>query len=120
VYASRAVAVALFLVAPKTGPVVLAFAAVMGLTFLSTVPPTAGLVVKFFGPANMATLFGLVMLTHQIGGFLGAWLGGQVFEATGNYDLIWIIDIALAVGAALIHWPIREAPPPPRVASQPT
>jgi hypothetical protein len=51
----------------------------------------------------MATLFGLVMLTHQIGGFLGAWLGGQVFEATGNYDLIWIIDIALAVGAALIH-----------------
>ena len=120
VYASRAVAVALFLVAPKTGPVVLAFAAVMGLTFLSTVPPTAGLVAKFFGPANMATLFGLVMLTHQIGGFLGAWLGGQVFEATGNYDLIWIIDIALAVGAALIHWPIREAPPPPRVASQPT
>lgn len=119
VYASRAVAVALFLVAPKTGPVVLAFAAVMGLTFLSTVPPTAGLVAKFFGPANMATLFGLVMLTHQIGGFLGAWLGGQVFEATGNYDLIWIIDIALAVGAALIHWPIREALPPPRVASQP-
>lgn len=119
VYASRAVAVALFLVAPKTGSVVLAFAAVMGLTFLSTVPPTAGLVAKFFGPANMATLFGLVMLTHQIGGFLGAWLGGQVFEATGKYDLIWIIDIALAVGAALIHWPIREAPPPTRASGQP-
>ncbi len=111
VYASRAVAVLVFLAAPKTGPVLLVFAAVMGLTFLSTVPPTAGLVAKFFGPANMATLFGIVMLTHQIGGFLGAWLGGKVFEATGNYDWIWYIDIVLAIGAALIHLPIREAKP---------
>jgi MFS family permease len=110
-YAVRAVAVLVFLFAPKTGPVLLVFAAVMGLTFLSTVPPTAGLVAKFFGPANMATLFGIVMLTHQVGGFLGAWLGGQVFEATGNYDWIWYIDIVLAVGAALIHLPIREAVP---------
>jgi predicted MFS family arabinose efflux permease len=111
VYAARAVAVLVFLLAPKTGPVVLVFAAVMGLTFLSTVPPTAGLVAKFFGPANMATLFGLVMLTHQMGGFLGAWLGGRVFEATGNYNWVWYIDIVLAVGAALIHLPIREAVP---------
>jgi predicted MFS family arabinose efflux permease len=111
VYASRAVAVLIFLAAPKTGPVMLVFAAVMGLTFLSTVPPTAGLVAKFFGPANMATLFGIVMLTHQVGGFLGAWLGGKVFEATGNYDWVWYIDIVLAVGAALIHLPIREARP---------
>ena len=73
--------------------------------------PTAGLVAKFFGPTNMATLFGLVMLTHQIGGFLGAWLGGKVFEATGSYDWVWYIDIVLAVGAALIHLPIREARP---------
>jgi predicted MFS family arabinose efflux permease len=109
VYATRAVAVLLFLLAPKTGPVMLLFAAVMGLTFLSTVPPTAGLVAKFFGPANMATLFGLVMLTHQIGGFLGAWLGGKVFEATGSYDWVWYVDIVLAVGAALVHLPIREA-----------
>ena len=99
----------MFLLAPKTGPVVLIFAAVMGLTFLSTVPPTAGLVAKFFGPANMATLFGIVMLTHQVGGFLGAWLGGKVFEATGAYDWVWYIDIVLAVGAALIHLPIRES-----------
>ena len=91
------------------------FAAVMGLTFLSTVPPTAGLVAKFFGPANMATLFGIVMLAHQVGGFLGAWLGGQVFEATGSYDWVWYIDIVLAVGAALVHLPIREARPVPRV-----
>jgi MFS family permease len=109
VYATRAVAVLLFLLAPKTGPVVLIFAAVMGLTFLSTVPPTAGLVAKFFGLGNMATLFGIVMLSHQVGGFLGAWLGGRVFEATGSFDWIWYIDIMLAVGAALINLPIREA-----------
>lgn len=108
VYAVRAVAVLAFLLAPKTGPVMLAFAAVMGLTFLSTVPPTAGLVAKFFGTTHMATLFGVVMLTHQVGGFLGAWLGGQVFDMTGNYDIVWYIDILLAVGAALIHLPIRE------------
>jgi MFS family permease len=109
VYATRAVAVLLFLLAPKTGPVVLIFAAVMGLTFLSTVPPTAGLVAKFFGLGNMATLFGIVMLSHQVGGFLGAWLGGRVFEATGSFDWIWYVDIMLAVGAALINLPIREA-----------
>ena len=110
VYAARAVAVIVFLFAPKTGPVLLVFAAVMGLTFLSTVPPTAGLVNKFFGTANMATLFGIVMLTHQVGGFLGAYVGGKVFEATGSFDWVWYIDIVLAIGAALIHLPIREAP----------
>jgi MFS family permease len=109
VYATRALAVLAFLLAPKTGVVMLMFAAVMGLTFLSTVPPTAGLVAKFFGVGNMATLFGVVMLTHQVGGFLGAWLGGKVFEATGSFDWVWYLDILLAVGAALIHLPIREA-----------
>ena len=109
VYATRALAVLLFLLAPKSEGVVLAFAAVMGLTFLSTVPPTAGLIAKFFGTANMATLFGVVLLTHQIGGFLGAWLGGRVLEATGNYNGVWYIDIVLAIGAALLHLPIREA-----------
>ena len=109
VYASRAIAVIVFLLAPKTGPVLLTFAAVMGLTFLSTVPPTVGLVAKFFGTANLATLFGVVMLTHQVGGFLGAYLGGKIFEATGSFDWVWYIDIVLAVGAALIHLPIKEA-----------
>lgn len=109
VYATRALAVLIFLLAPKTELVVLVFAAVMGLTFLSTVPPTAGLVAKFFGTSNMALLFGLVMLAHQIGGFLGAWLGGQVYDVTGSYDWVWYADIVLAVGAALINLPIREA-----------
>jgi predicted MFS family arabinose efflux permease len=110
VYAARGLAVLAFLFAPKTGTVVLVFAAVMGLTYLSTVPPTAGLVAKFFGPTHMATLFGLVMLTHQIGAFFGSWLGGKVFEWTGAYDWFWYMDIVLAAGAALIHLPIREAP----------
>lgn len=114
VYATRGLAVVLFLLAPKTGPVVLLFSAVMGITFLSTVPPTAGLVAKLFGPANMATLFGIVMLSHQVGGFLGAWLGGTVFQATGSYDWVWYIDIVLAAGAALVHLPIREARLQPR------
>lgn len=108
-YAKRGIAMLAFLLAPKTGPVVLIFAAVMGVTFLSTVPPTVGLVAKMFGTANMAMLFGIVMLAHQVGGFLGAYLGGEVFQATGSYDLVWYFDIALAVGAALVNLPIREA-----------
>ncbi|MDB5955386.1 MFS transporter [Ramlibacter sp.] len=114
IYAARALAVLAFLFAPKTGPVVLLFAAVMGLTYLSTVPPTAGLVAKFFGSANMATLFGLVMLSHQVGAFVGSWLGGKVFELTGAYDWLWYADIVLALGAALIHLPIREERIPAR------
>ncbi|MBS0449899.1 MAG: MFS transporter [Proteobacteria bacterium] len=117
VYATRGIAVLVFLLAPKTPVVMLVFAAVMGMTFLSTVPPTAGLVAKFFGPANMAMLFGIVMLAHQMGGFLGAWLGGRVFEATGSYDWVWYIDIVLAAGASLVNLPIREQAPRPSAAT---
>lgn len=116
-YAVRGLAVLAFLLAPKTPAVMLLFAAVMGATFLSTVPPTAGLVAKMFGPANMAMIFGVLMLVHQVGGFAGAYLGGQVFQATGSYDWVWYIDIALAAGAALIHLPIREAWPMRRSAA---
>lgn len=111
IYAIRGVAVLIFVLAPKTTPVLLVFAAVMGLTFLSTVPPTAGLVARFFGPAHMATLFGLVMVSHQVGGFLGAWLGGKAFDLTGNFDWMWYADILLAVAAALLHLPIAERRP---------
>ena len=109
VYAARALAVIVFMLAPKTEAVMLVFAAVIGLTYLSTVPPTVGLVTKMFGTAHMGTLFGLVMLGHQLGGFLGAYMGGKSFEWTGAYDWMWYADIVLAIGAALIHLPIREA-----------
>jgi MFS family permease len=117
VYAARAVAVLAFVLAPKTEAVMLVFAAVIGLTYLSTVPPTAGLVAKFFGPAHMATLFGIVMVSHQLGGFLGAWLGGKAFDWTGSYDWMWYADILLAVAAALVHLPIREKALPPRAVA---
>ena len=117
IYATRGLAILVFVLAPKTEPVVLIFAAVMGVTFLSVVPPTAGLVAKFFGTANMATLFGIVMLSHQVGGFLGVFVGGKIFEATGAYDWVWYIDIVLALGAALVNLPIREALLPAKAAS---
>jgi MFS family permease len=116
-YATRGLAVLAFLMAPKTPAVMLIFAAVMGVTFLSTVPPTVGLVAKMFGTANMAMLFGVVMLSHQVGGFLGAYLGGYVFQVTGSYDWVWYMDIVLAAGAALVNLPIREALLPPRAGA---
>jgi MFS family permease len=110
VYATRAVSVLVYLAAPKTEVTFVLFSAVLGLTWLSTVPPTAGLVAKFYGPRYMATLFGIVMLSHQIGGFLGAYLGGKAFTASGSYDWMWWADIALALFAAAVHLPIREKP----------
>jgi MFS family permease len=118
IYAARALAVLVFVWAPKTPTTMLIFAAVIGFTYLSTVPPTAGLVARFFGPAHMAMLFGVVMLSHQVGGFLGAYLGGKSFEWTGGYDWMWWADIVLAVGAALAHLPIDEAKKP-ALAAQP-
>jgi predicted MFS family arabinose efflux permease len=85
---------------------------VLGITYLSTVPPTVGLVAKLHGTRYVATLFGIVMLSHQVGGFTGAWLGGYLFERTGSYDWLWYLDIMLAIGAALIHMPIKEATKP--------
>ena len=116
IYAARAVIVLAFLFAPKTSTTFLVFAVLIGFTYLATVPPTVGLVAKLHGMRFMATLFGIVMLSHQVGGFLGAWLGGKLFEATGSFDWMWFIDIMLAVAAALIHLPIREAPKPQVVA----
>ncbi len=110
-YASRAAAVALYLMAPKTALTFYVFAFVLGLTWLATVPPTAGLVGKLFGTRHLATLFGLTLLTHQIGGFFGAWLGGIAIAATGNYNWMWYADIALAAAAAVVNLPIKEDRP---------
>lgn len=112
IYAMRGLIVVGFMLAPKVPLTFFIFAALLGMTYLATVPPTAGLVAKFYGPRNMATLFGIVMLSHQVGSFIGAWLGGPVFAATGDYDWMWFADIALALFAALINLPIREGPPP--------
>jgi predicted MFS family arabinose efflux permease len=86
------------------------FAAALGFSWLATVPPTAGLVGKLFGMRYLATLFGLTLLSHQIGGFFGAWLGGLAFVRFGDYTWMWYADIALALAAALVNLPIREAP----------
>ena len=109
-YASRAVLVALYLVMPKTEWTFYLFAAGLGFTWLATVPPTAALVGKLFGIRYLGTLFGLTLLSHQIGGFLGAWLGGISITLTGDYSWMWYADIALAALAAVLNLPIREAP----------
>jgi predicted MFS family arabinose efflux permease len=111
VYFARALIILVFFFSPKVPMVFFIFAAAIGFTYLSTVPPTIGLVAKLHGARYMATLFGIVMLSHQVGGFLGAWLGGKAFEATGNYDWMWWADIALCIFAAAVHLPIREARP---------
>ena len=108
-YLSRAVAVLLYLMAPKTEFTFYVFAAVLGVTWLSTVPPTAGLVGKLFGVQYLATLFGLTLLSHQIGGFYGAWLGGLAIANFGDYGWMWYADALLATMAALSNLPIREA-----------
>lgn len=109
VYFLRAVAIGVYLMLPRTPLTFYGFAAVLGLTWLSTVPPTAGLVGKLFGVRYLATLFGLTLLSHQIGGFFGAWLGGIALVRFGDYGWMWYADMTLALGAALINLPIREA-----------
>lgn len=110
IYAARAVAILVYLAAPKTTVTFYAFALVLGVTWLSTVPSTAGLVGKLFGTRYLATLFGLTLFSHQIGGFFGAWLGGLAVVQTGSYTWVWYADVALATAAAFVNLPIREAP----------
>ena len=107
-YFARCIIVLLFLISPKDLLSVMLFSIALGLTYFSVIPATAGLVGKMFGPQFMATLFGFALFSHQIGGFLGAYLGGFFFSITGDYTTVWLLDAALAVFAALIHLPIKE------------
>ena len=107
-YAVRALTIAVFLAIPKTETSVLAFAAAIGLLWLGTVPLTSGLVGQIFGVRYLSTLFGLVFFSHQVGSFLGVWLGGVVYAWTGSYDAIWLASIVFGLAAALLHLPIRE------------
>ncbi|WP_407527931.1 MFS transporter [Methylobacterium oryzisoli] len=109
-YVVRAVAIGAFALAPKSEMVVILFAAVMGLTWLGTVPLTSGLVAKVFGVRHLGTLFGIVFLSHQIGSFLGAWLGGVVLDATGSYGPVWAATAIAGLIAALLHFPIDDRP----------
>ena len=109
-YFTRAAAVAIYVIAPKEPLTFYLFAAVLGATWLSTVPPTAGIVGKLFGTRYLGTLFGLTLLSHQIGGFFGAWLGGIAIVRTGSYTWMWYADIVLALGAAFVNLPIKESP----------
>ena len=118
-YASRAALIVIFLAAPKTAFTFYAFAVGLGFTWLATVPPTAGVVGKLFGVRYLATLFGLTLLSHQIGGFLGAYLGGLAIDGTGNYLWMWYADALLALAAAFVNLPIREPMVAPIVASAP-
>jgi predicted MFS family arabinose efflux permease len=109
-YFTRAAAILVYLLSPREALTFYIFAAVLGVTWLSTVPPTAGLVGKLFGTRYLSTLFALTVLSHQIGGFFGAWLGGVALARGGNYNWMWYADLGLALAAAFIHLPIKEAP----------
>lgn len=108
IYLARSVAIALFITLPPSVPATLIFAAVIGLLWLSTVPPTQQLVAIMFGTRYLATLFGFVFFSHQVGSFLGVWLGGILYDRRGSYDVVWWMSVALGVFAAIVHLPIRE------------
>lgn len=110
IYFARAVAISVFLIVPLTPASVYVFSAVMGFLWLSTVPPTNATIAQIFGVAHLSMLGGFVFFSHQIGSFMGVWLGGYLYDRTGSYDVVWYIAIALGVAAALVNLPVREAP----------
>lgn len=109
IYFARAVAISVFLIVPLSPASVYVFSAVMGVLWLSTVPPTNAVVAQIFGVAHLSMLGGFVFFSHQIGSFMGVWLGGVLYDQTGSYDIVWYIAIALGVFAALINLPVRES-----------
>jgi MFS family permease len=107
-YLARSALIAAFILLPPSIPSTLIFSALIGFLWLSTVPPTQQIVAIMFGTRYMATLFGFVFFSHQVGSFLGVWLGGYFFDLTGSYDIVWWLSVALGVFAAIVHWPIVE------------
>jgi MFS family permease len=110
IYLARSIALTAFLLLPTTPTSVIVFSIVMGLLWLSTVPPTNTLVAIMFGTRYLGMLGGVVFLSHQIGSFLGVWLGGYLYDRFGSYDVVWWLGVALGIFAAIVHWPIRERP----------
>ena len=110
IYLSRAVVISIFLMAPLSPASVYIFSSVMGLLWLSTVPPTNAMVAQIFGIRHLSMLSGFVFFSHQIGSFMGVWLGGYLYDRTGSYDIVWYIAIGLGVMAALVNLPVRETP----------
>jgi predicted MFS family arabinose efflux permease len=108
IYLARSFAIVAFLVVPLSPASVYVFASVMGLLWLSTVPVTNATVAQIFGVAHLSMLSGFVFFSHQIGSFLGVWLGGYLYDRTGSYDIVWYIAIALGVFAALVNLPVKE------------
>jgi MFS family permease len=110
IYAARSLAIVLFLLVPLTPTSVYVFSAVMGLLWLSTVPPTNAAVAQIFGISHLSMLSGFIFFSHQIGSFMGVWLGGYLYDKTGSYDTVWYLAVALGILAALVNLPVRESP----------
>lgn len=119
IYVARSVAVTAFLLLPQTPLSVIIFAIVIGLLWLSTVPPTNGLVAVMFGTRHLGLLGGIVFLSHQVGSFLGVWMGGYLYDRMGSYNAVWWFGVALGIFAAIVHWPIQEKPVDRSLATQP-
>ncbi len=112
IYLARTVIIATFITLPVTETSALIFGAAMGFVWLGTIPLTSGLIVTFFGPRYLATLYGFVFLSHQVGSFMGAWLGGRLYDLFGNYDIMWAVNLIAGLSAFLLHIVIREKPLP--------
>jgi predicted MFS family arabinose efflux permease len=110
IYLLRAILMTIMLMTPINDTTALIFGASMGLLWLGTVPLTSSIVAQVFGTQHLSLLFGVVFMSHQFGGFSGAWLGGYIYDATGSYDLMWMVSVGLGLVAAVLHWPINDRP----------
>ncbi|MFQ3349085.1 MAG: MFS family permease, partial [Paracoccaceae bacterium] len=110
IYIGRTIVAAAFILTPMTPETVLLFSFFMGLLWLATVPLTSGLIAHIYGLRYMGTLYGIVFFSHQLGSFMGVWLGGRMYDLTGNYNLVWWIGVGVGAFSAIVHLPIREKP----------